>query len=45
MVLVAGNRSDTYHRYPFQNQIYEMVEQKPAGKEKRTVWEMGGDDE
>ena len=42
MVLVVGDRSGIGNRYPFQNQIYEMVEQMPAGKEKRTAWEMGG---
>ena len=42
MVLVACDRGGTYHRYPVQGKVYEMVEQKPAGKEKRTAWEMGG---
>ena len=42
MVLVACDRGSTYHRYPVQGKVYEMVEQTGTGKEKRTAWEMGG---
>ena len=42
MVLVACDRGGTYHRYPVQGKVYEMVEQTGTGKEKRTAWEMGG---
>ena len=41
MVLVACDRGGTYHRYPVQGKVYEMVEQTGTGKEKRTAWEMG----
>lgn len=34
MVLVAADCGSGDNRYPFQNQVYEMVEQTPAGKEK-----------
>lgn len=42
MVLVAADRGGGNNRYPFQDQVYEVVEQTPAGKEKESTGEMGG---
>ena len=42
MVLVAADCSNTGNFYPFQNQVYEMVGQTSAGKEKQPAWKMGG---
>ncbi len=42
MVLVVCDCGGTYHRYPVQGKVYEMVEQTGTGKERRATWEMGG---
>ena len=42
MVLVAVDRGSGNNRYPLQSQVYEMVEQTPAGKEKQPEGKMGG---
>lgn len=34
MVLVAGNRGGADYLYPLQDQVYEVVEQAPAGEER-----------
>jgi len=39
MVLVADNCGGIGYLHPVQDQVYEMVEQTPAGKE--SVWKVG----
>ena len=41
MVLVAGNRGGADHLHPFQGQVYEVVEQTPAGAEEQPAWKVG----
>lgn len=42
MVLVDDSSGIAGNFDSVQDQIYEMVEQTPEGKEQRTAWEMGG---
>jgi hypothetical protein len=42
VVLVDSSSGIIGSLYPVQGQIYEMVEQAPAGKEEGAVWEVGG---
>ena len=41
MVLVACYSGGAGNLCPIQGEIYEVVEQAPAGKEKGAVWEVG----
>ena len=42
VVLVDGRCSGADNFRPFQDEIYEMVEQTPAGKERKPAREVGG---
>ena len=44
MVLVDDSSGIAGNFDSVQGQIYEMVEQTPAGKGQRTAWEMGDDE-
>ena len=41
VVLVAGNRGGAGYLHPLQGQVYEVVEQTPAGAEERSAWKVG----